>query len=96
MEVSAKRARLRVRDAVDALLCVEGEVEVGVGVCDGAAAVGDETLGVVDLIDERSLAAGRDQVFYEVGLIVIEAPLREVADEGGTGCVLRDCRRNSA
>jgi hypothetical protein len=51
MEVSTKGLSEGVGRAIDALLGGKAVVEVGVGVSDGAVAVGDEALGVVDLID---------------------------------------------
>jgi hypothetical protein len=85
VEMAAKGAGGRVRDAIDALLRGEGEVQVGVGVRYGAAAIRDEPLGIVDLVDERGLAAGRDKVFYEIRLLIVERPLRKVAHECGMG-----------
>jgi hypothetical protein len=63
------------------LVGCEGEVDVGVGVGDGTTAIGDKALRVVDLVDEGFVAGGGEEIFYEVWLVVIEAPLGEVADE---------------
>ena len=80
VEVAAEGLGGGVGGAVDGLGGGEGVVEVGFRVGDGAAAVGDEALGIVDLVDEWGFGAG-DEVLYEVWRIVVETPLREVADE---------------
>jgi len=79
MEVAAEDLSGSVRQAIDALLGGEGVIEIGVGVGDGAVAVGDEALSVVDLIDQRRGACG--EVFDEILRLIVDAPLREVADE---------------
>lgn len=80
VEVAVKGGRRVVGLAVDGVLGGEGDVGVGVWVGDGAAAVGDEALGVVDLIELVGGSAG-DEVLDEE--VLIEAPLAEVADDDG-------------
>ena len=87
VEVATERLIGAVSVAVDALGGFEGSVEIGVRVGDRAAAVGDEALSVVELV-EHSRAAGGDEIFYEVAGFVVEAPLAEVADELGADGLL--------
>ena len=84
VEVAVKGRGGVVGAAVDGVLGGEGDVGVGVGVGDRAAAVGDEALGVVDLV-ELVGSATSDEVFDEV--VVVQAPLAEVADDQRTGGV---------
>jgi len=82
MEVATKAAGGLVGDAVHRVRRGEDEVEVGVGVSDGAAAAGDEALGVVDLVELRGCAAP-DEVLDEE--VFVDAPLAEVADDKTMG-----------
>jgi hypothetical protein len=85
MKVAAKWVRGRIGNAIDALLCGEAEVKVCVRVGYRASAVGDEALRIVDLVDQWSFVNPGDKVLDEVGIVVIEAPLGEVAHECWTG-----------
>jgi hypothetical protein len=53
------------------LLSIEGEVEISVRVRNRTPAVGDKALSIIDLVDERSFAARRDEIFNEVGIVVV-------------------------
>ena len=74
----------RVGDAVEGFGGGVEVVEVGVGIGDRAVSVGDEALGVVDLV-KLGGGVGGEEVFHEVGGLLVEAPLGEVADEDGRG-----------
>ncbi len=79
MKIAAEGLGWSVRRTVNTVFSGERVVEVGVGVGYGTAVIGDESLGVVDLVDERSVAVG--EIFHQILRLIVDAPLREVADE---------------
>src|ERR1700722_18673949 len=78
MKVAAQWCPRIVGLAVKAVRGGVDETQIGVRVTDRATVVLDSALRIVDLVDQAGCAA-RDKTFDEI--LVIDAPLREIADQ---------------